>query len=116
MGALTGYHAHVYYDAAQRLQAADLRAEIGRVFPVLIGRMHDRPIGPHTKGMFQVVIDQDVFAELVPWLMLNRNGLSVLVHAETGDAVADHTRHVMWLGEAVPLDIGVLRRMAPGVG
>jgi aromatic ring-cleaving dioxygenase len=29
--------------------------------------MHDRPIGPHTKGMFQVAFGHEAFAELVPW-------------------------------------------------
>ncbi|MEQ8486361.1 MAG: DOPA 4,5-dioxygenase family protein [Pseudomonadales bacterium] len=109
MGAVTGYHAHVYYDGADRARAADLRTEIGRRFPVLIGRMHDQAVGPHTKAMFQVVFGHDVFGELVPWLMRHRNGLSVLVHAETGDDVADHTRHVLWVGDPVALSVDALR-------
>lgn len=108
MGAVTGYHAHVYYDPTQRQRAADLRQEIGSRFPVRLGRMHDRPVGPHTRGMFQVAFDEAAFARLVPWLMFHRGGLSVLVHPETGDDLADHTRHAMWLGEAVPLDVGKL--------
>lgn len=108
MGALSGYHAHVYYDVAERAKAADLRAEIGRRFPVVIGRMHDQPVGPHTRSMFQVAFGQAVFAELLPWLMLNRQGLSVLVHPETGNAVADHQRHMLWLGEPLAIDADAL--------
>ena len=53
------------------------------------------------------------FPRLVPWLMLNRDGLDVLVHPQTGDSVADHTRFALWLGTALPLRLDVLRR-GPG--
>src|SRR5215207_8429945 len=39
------------------------------------------------------------FARLLPWLMLNRDPLDVFVHPETGDDLADHRDHAMWLGE-----------------
>ena len=35
--------------------------------------------------------------------MLNRGGLDVLLHPETGDDLADHTAHAVWLGEKLPL-------------
>jgi DOPA 4,5-dioxygenase len=41
--------------------------------------------------------------------MLNRGDLTVLVHPETGDQVADHTAHALWLGPPLPLDIAFLR-------
>ena len=47
---------------------------------------------------------------LGPWLMLNRQGLDVLVHPLTDDSVADHTRFALWLGTALPLRLDVLRR------
>jgi aromatic ring-cleaving dioxygenase len=46
----------------------------------------------------------------VPWLMLNRDGLDVLVHPLAGDSLADHTRFAMWLGRALPLRLETLRR------
>jgi aromatic ring-cleaving dioxygenase len=46
----------------------------------------------------------------VPWLMLNREGLDVLVHPLTDDSVADHTQFALWLGTPLPLRIEVLRR------
>ena len=49
------YHAHVYFDPADRAQAVQLRSELNRHFPVRVGRVHDRPVGPHPKAMFQVV-------------------------------------------------------------
>jgi len=40
---------------------------------------------------------------------LNREGLDVLVHPETGDDVADHMVHALWLGKKLELDIEALR-------
>jgi DOPA 4,5-dioxygenase len=107
---ITGWHAHVYYDpAASRSVAGKLRAAIARRFRARLGRWHDRPVGPHPQAMYQVAFPPELFAELVPWLMLNRAGLTVLVHPETGDAYADHTAHALWLGKPVGLDVEYLR-------
>ena len=108
-GNIRGYHAHVYYDADSKPAAADLREAIGARFEVELGRWHDRPIGPHPRWSYQVAFDPGVFADLVPWLTLNRGGLIVFVHPSTGDHIADHTAHAIWLGEKVELDIEALR-------
>jgi aromatic ring-cleaving dioxygenase len=42
--------------------------------------------------------------------MLNREGLSILLHPETGDAYRDHTDHAAWLGAMVPLRLETLRK------
>jgi hypothetical protein len=42
-------------------------------------------------------------ASFLPWLMLNRDGLSILLHPGTGDAYADHIDHAVWLGSVLPL-------------
>ena len=60
--------------------------------------------------MYQVAFAPEEFGRLVPWLMLNRGGLDVLVHPQTGDAYADHTEHASWLGAQLPLRLDVLRR------
>jgi aromatic ring-cleaving dioxygenase len=107
---ISGYHAHVYYDAGTRERAAQIRDALGANFDVRLGRWHDRPVGPHPQAMYQVVFGPAEFARIVPWLMLNRTGLNVLVHPETGDEVADHTAHALWLGNRLELNIDVLRR------
>jgi len=108
--AIDGYHAHVYYDAATRGEAERLRAAIGAGFATRLGRWHDAPVGPHPTSMYQVAFTVDQFARLVPWLMLNRGPLTVLVHPETGDDYTDHSQHALWLGTPLPLDLEVLRR------
>ena len=109
MAAITGFHAHIYYDPATRESAARVREGLSG-FDVRLGRWHDNPVGPHPTSMYQVAFAPDEFPRVVPWLMLNRDGLNVLVHPETGDEVADHTEHAMWLGEKLALNIEVLRR------
>jgi DOPA 4,5-dioxygenase len=108
--AIRGYHAHVYYDAATRPVAERLREAIGAAFPARLGRWHDQPVGPHPTSMYQVAFAVEQFPRLVPWLMLNRGPLTVLVHPETGDDYTDHSAHAVWLGPPLPLDLEMLRR------
>lgn len=108
--AIRGWHAHVYYDpAATRDVAARVRDGIAAAFPeAVLGRWHDVKVGPHPQAMFQVAFAPALWPALVPWLALNRGGLTVLVHPETGRQKADHLRHAMWMGEVLPLDASVL--------
>jgi aromatic ring-cleaving dioxygenase len=105
-----GYHAHIYYAPKTRSAAERLRAGIGERFQARLGSWHDEPVGPHPVAMYQVAFATEEFPALVPWLMLNREGLDVLVHPLTGDSVADHTCFALWLGNALPLRVDVLRR------
>jgi DOPA 4,5-dioxygenase len=109
-GQIKGYHAHIYYSPQTRAIAQRLRAGIGERFDAKLGSWHDEPVGPHPTSMYQVAFAGEEFSVLVPWLMLNREGLDVLVHPLTGDSVADHTRFAAWLGSPLPLRLDVLRR------
>jgi aromatic ring-cleaving dioxygenase len=109
---ITGFHAHVYYDPTTRANAARVRDALDARFAVRLGRWHDAPIGPHPRSMYQVAFAPEVFAPLVTWLMLHRDGLDVLVHPETGDDLADHRDNALWLGEKLPLNFAVLRTRA----
>jgi aromatic ring-cleaving dioxygenase len=109
---ITGFHAHVYFDAATREKAERLREGLAPRFAVELGRWHDKPVGPHAMAMHQVAFAADQFANVVPWLMLNREGLSILVHPMTGDPVEDHAVNPLWLGEQLPIDLEFLRRFA----
>jgi aromatic ring-cleaving dioxygenase len=103
------YHAHVYYQPETRGTAKALRRELEARFPaVRLGRWHDTLVGPHTRSMYQVAFAPSEFARLVPWLMLNCGPLDVLVHPETGDDLADHQDHAMWLGDRLPLRLEAL--------
>jgi DOPA 4,5-dioxygenase len=103
---IEGWHAHIYYDPqATRADAARLREAIAARFPdAVLGRWHDVPVGPHPSAMYQVAFGTALFPALVPFLALNRGGLTVLLHPETGRQRADHTAHAMWMGAVLPLD------------
>jgi DOPA 4,5-dioxygenase len=108
---ITHYHAHIYYDpATTRERAARVRERLAASFPdAVIGRWHDKPVGPHLRAMYQVAFPSSLLATFLPWLMLNRDGLDVLLHPESGNAFRDHTEHAAWLGEKLPLDTDVLK-------
>ena len=108
------YHAHIYYDDASRDTAARIRESIERSFKVEMGRWRDAPVGPHPQSMYQVKFEPEEFARIVPWLMLNRAGLSILVHPETTDAYTDHAVNALWLGEKLNLRLDVLRGLKSG--
>ncbi len=110
---ITGYHAHLYYDAASRDDAAAIRTRIAAQFPrARLGNWHDGPVGPHPVGMYQVAFAVEDFALFVPWLMLNRGNHCVLVHPLTGDDYIDHAHHALWLGDKLTLDLESLRKHA----
>jgi DOPA 4,5-dioxygenase len=115
-GAIHAYHAHVYYDPARtREQAAQLREWLAAHFPTArLGRWHDVPVGPHPTAMYQIAFETALFPTLVPFLMLNRQGLTVLVHPESGRPRDDHLIHSMWLGAVLELNGAILPETESG--
>jgi aromatic ring-cleaving dioxygenase len=109
--AITHYHAHIYYDpATTRDSAARLREEIAARFAdAVVGRWHDELVGPHLRSMYQVAFPASMLSTFLPRLMLNRNGLTVLLHPESGNAYLDHTEHAAWLGEKLPVLLDALQ-------
>ena len=107
---IKGYHAHIYYDPQTRGRAERLRAAIGERFSARLGSWHDEPVGPHPVAMYQVAFASEELTSLVPWLMLNRDGLTILLHPETGDDYRDHTAHAAWFGAVLPLRVEVFRQ------
>ena len=98
-GEIRDYHAHVSYDPDDREKALLLRDEVGSRFQAVLGRMRDEPVGPHPKAMFMVEFGTEGFARLVPWLMVNHQGLSIFIHPNTGNVVEDHRDNALWINE-----------------
>ena len=106
---IENYHAHVYFDAVRTDMAQALRSEIEARFEMEMGRLHERPVGPHPCWSYQVAFEPRQFNIIVPWLALNRCELDVLIHPNTGKQLEDHRGHAMWLGESHKLNLEALK-------
>jgi aromatic ring-cleaving dioxygenase len=104
-----GYHAHIYYDSNTKPKAAQLREVLLGKFKVEPGGFSDEPRGPHPISQFNVIFETSEFQDIVPWLMLNRDGLDVLVHPLTESSYDDHSKNAMWLDTPVSLKLDILR-------
>jgi DOPA 4,5-dioxygenase len=108
-GCIRGWHAHVYFDARSLDLARALCEAAAARFPALkMGRVHEKPVGPHPDWSCQLAFRAELFAEVLPWLALNRGGLTVFVHPITGEDLIDHRDRALWLGSVRPLDLSVL--------
>jgi DOPA 4,5-dioxygenase len=107
---IDGYHAHVYYDAETRPRASQLRETIAATLGVEVRELSDVPRGPHPVPQFRFSFTTAQFEKVVPWLMLNRQGLDVLVHPLTHNPYDDHSRYAVWLGSPVTLRLNPTSR------
>ena len=107
MCAIQEFHAHVYFDAATVEQAVDLCERADARFPIKMGRVHEKLVGPHPMWSCQLAFSADVFGAIMPWLAVNRNGLIIFTHPETGDVVKDHTEHAIWMGAVMEMNLTV---------
>ncbi|MCD9147631.1 DOPA 4,5-dioxygenase family protein [Pseudophaeobacter flagellatus] len=104
---IRGYHAHVYFEAESLETAKALCTKAAELFGVKMGHLHEHPVGPHPMGSCQLGATPAQFSQLLPWLALNRQGLIVFAHPETGQELADHRDHGIWLGTGLTLDLSI---------
>ena len=107
MQRIKGYHAHIYFDANTIDQARKLCEDAAQLFPLRMGRVHERPVGPHPDWSCQLAFAPQVVADVLPWLAMNRKGLVVFMHPLSGDELADHRDHAIWMGAVRPLKLSI---------
>lgn len=107
MEKILSFDAHIYYDEDSFEQAKSLIEAASEKFTLRIGHMHRLPVGPHPCWSCVLEFKPPLFAEIMPWLMLNRKGLTVLVHPDTGNDLLDHTDYALWMGEIKTLKLSV---------
>jgi DOPA 4,5-dioxygenase len=101
------FHAHIYFDPAELAAARNLAEQARRRFGVPVGHFHERPVGPHPRGSCQLTVSPERFGDFANWAVLNRGGLTIFAHANTGEDFADHTEHVIWFGPSEELDLSI---------
>ena len=102
------WHAHVYFDGDTIERARALYSRIESTFPeAVMGRIHEKPVGPHPAWSYQVAFGPDLLAGILPWMVLNRDGLDVFVHPNTGDDLTDHRDRAVFLGRSYPLKLSI---------
>ncbi|NQZ32839.1 MAG: DOPA 4,5-dioxygenase family protein [Oceanospirillaceae bacterium] len=104
------YHAHVYFESETLALASDICHQVKERFGLKIGTIHQKNVGPHPKWSCQILFSSKHFEQLIPWLDANRAGLTVFVHAQTGDDLKDHTDYAYWLGNEVALNLAMFRK------
>ncbi|CUH89398.1 Aromatic ring-cleaving dioxygenase [Phaeobacter sp. CECT 5382] len=104
---IRGYHTHVYFDAQSVEKARTLCETTATLFGVKMGRVHEQAVGPHPMWSCQLGATPSQFSQLLPWLALNRDGLIVFAHPETGNHLEDHRDHGIWLGTGLDLDLSI---------
>jgi aromatic ring-cleaving dioxygenase len=103
------FHAHIYFDPDEVERAKVLGSAAREKFGVAEGHYHLGPVGPHPRGNCELTVPSVQFGDVAQWLVLNRGGLTIFAHANTGDDLADHTQHVIWFGESEPLNLSIFR-------
>jgi len=102
---IKGYHAHVYFDADTVDRARALCETVRDKFGAEMGRVHEKNVGPHPRWSCQLAFGPEAFGEILPWLAMNRDGLTVFTHLDTGNDLEDHRDHAIWMGEMLPLKL-----------
>ena len=103
-----GFHAHVYFDASTVVQARALCMAAAQRFQLKMGRVHEKPVGPHPDWSCQLAFKPALFGELIPWLAMHRGGLVVFIHPISDNDLVDHRDRALWMGAVRPLDLAVL--------
>jgi len=111
MPPIKGYHSHVYYDADTMAQARQLCEAAAQRFDLAMGRMHQRPVGPHPDWSCQLAYEAELLNQVLPWLAVHRNGLVIFTHPLSGDDLRDHRDYAIWMGAVRPLNLTMFETM-----
>ena len=106
------WHAHIYYEASERAAAETLRGKFAElmvedVVPILfIGRMTDRPVGPHPIAQFEIHFSAGAGAAVAR--AIEETGLRALIHPLTDwviENALNATRTMTDRGHAMTISI-----------
>jgi aromatic ring-cleaving dioxygenase len=103
------FHSHIYYTPEVKPKALNLQKKIKDNFAstVRCSGLHDQLMGPHPFWMFEADFKSDLFLDMIDFLIEHRDGLSILIHPLSGNAVLDHTDYALFLGRKEKLNISI---------
>ncbi len=99
------HHFHIYFEKEQLEKAESLVKKLKEIEFIEVGRVWNKPVGPHPIGSCQITVLSTNFYEMTEWFLNNREQLSIFVHAVTGNDIKDHTDYVMWIGKEYKLNL-----------
>ena len=71
--------------------------------------MHDNPVGPHPRGSCQLTVEaRSSSPRSFPGSYSTARASRSSPIAQTGNALKDHTEHVIWLGPSETLKLSAL--------
>ena len=98
------YHAHIYLHPGQRAQ---VEALVGPLSPL----WHDHPVGPHPLPMVTLRFNEAEREGLIRRIVPGLEGVSILIHEDSGNDLVDHTTGAEWIGAPVALDFTHFERI-----
>ena len=106
-----GYHIHVYCKPSEIAKAQVVRESMISELKVIegTGPVRSGPVGPHPLPMFEGWFQPEGLNTVMPWILKNRQGLSVLIHPLSGHDYTDHAEHAIWIGEKLILNLEMLK-------
>lgn len=99
------YHIHIYYGPETIDIAKKVASEAADMFGLELGRFHEKNVGPHPRWSVQLLVAKEKFAESLSWVALNRDGLTIFTHPNTGYDLEDHRDHAIWMGECLDTEL-----------
>jgi len=101
---IEGYHIHIYFEpeTTDEISALSVSSQLNELFPEYIeGTYNVGTVGPHIMPNIELDISREGYGEILQWLQLNSQGLSILIHPETGDDMKDHLESSIWINKEV---------------
>lgn len=109
---MKNYHAHIYFDPTQKPVAEHLVNQLLNLEleNLKLWKFHEKKVGPHFLPMAEVHFSEGILSEVLKCLKSHHEGISVLVHEDSGDDFKDHEDPI-WIGPSLPIDFDFFHRV-----
>jgi DOPA 4,5-dioxygenase len=106
---INDYHIHIYYEQNTLELAKQLGAKVAQIYNLPLGHFHTKNVGPHPRWSVQLTVPIHLFADVIGWFCLHRQGLTLFIHPNTGQDLQDHRDRAIWMGESLDLNLEIFQ-------